>query len=240
MNLYVYMLKIKSIDLRVITVFCATAGIFAIVPGVFETYRQLNIEYPYLLSFVKFALLATFGECMALRITTGNYLQPGFGLLPKMLVWGMLGLLIKAAFVIFATGAPNVLASLGVQLNPDAIRSGLSFQRLLLAFSISLTMNLIFAPVLMTLHKITDTHIRQVGGSLRGSMSAIDIASILREIDWSVMWNFVFKKTIPFFWVPAHTITFLLPAEFQVFFAAILGVTLGLILAIAAERKVCS
>jgi hypothetical protein len=43
----------------------------------------------------------------------------------------------------------------------------------------------------------------------------------------------VFKKTIPFFWIPAHTITFLLPADFRILFAAILGVALGIILAIA-------
>lgn len=49
--------------------------------------------------------------------------------------------------------------------------------------------------------------------------------------------NFVFKKTIPFFWYPAHTITFLLPGEMRVLFAAILGVVLGVLLAIAARMK---
>ena len=46
--------------------------------------------------------------------------------------------------------------------------------------------------------------------------------------------GFVFKKTIPFFWIPAHTITFLLPGQYQVLFAALLGVALGIILSIAA------
>ena len=49
--------------------------------------------------------------------------------------------------------------------------------------------------------------------------------------------EFVFKKTIPFFWYPAHTITFLLPGEMRVLFAAILGVVLGVLLAIAARMK---
>jgi len=51
-----------------------------------------------------------------------------------------------------------------------------------------------------------------------------------------VQWNFVFKKTIPFFWYPAHTITFLLPVDYQVLFAAILGIALGTILAMASLK----
>lgn len=45
-----------------------------------------------------------------------------------------------------------------------------------------------------------------------------------------------FKKTIPFFWFPAHTITFLLPGDARVLFAALLGVVLGIFLAIAARK----
>ncbi|WP_321415721.1 Mpv17/PMP22 family protein [uncultured Desulfobacter sp.] len=47
----------------------------------------------------------------------------------------------------------------------------------------------------------------------------------------------MFKKTLPFFWIPAHTITFLLPPDFQVLFAAILGIVLGIILAVAGLSK---
>ena len=55
-------------------------------------------------------------------------------------------------------------------------------------------------------------------------------------MNWDVMWNFVFLKTIPLFWFPAHTITFLLPPDFQVLFAALLGIALGLILAFASLK----
>ena len=37
--------------------------------------------------------------------------------------------------------------------------------------------------------------------------------------------------------VPAHTITFLLPEEARVLFAALLGVVLGILLAVAARKK---
>jgi len=44
-------------------------------------------------------------------------------------------------------------------------------------------------------------------------------------------------KTIPMFWIPAHTITFLLPSEFRVLAAAFLSIALGAILAFAKKKK---
>ncbi|GAB1473896.1 hypothetical protein MASR2M69_13370 [Bacteroidota bacterium] len=41
--------------------------------------------------------------------------------------------------------------------------------------------------------------------------------------------KFVVGKTIPLFWIPAHTITFLLPDTYKVIFAASLSIVLGLI-----------
>lgn len=97
-------------------------------------------------------------------------------------------------------------------------------------------MNTSFGPVFMTLHKITDMHIIKNGGTIKCLLKPISFATSLREINWNVQWNFVFKKTIPFFWIPAHTITFLLPPDSQVLFAAFLGVALGVILSIAARK----
>ena len=44
-------------------------------------------------------------------------------------------------------------------------------------------------------------------------------------------------RTIPLFWIPAHTVSFLLPPDYQVLYAALLGVALGLILALAGKRR---
>ena len=44
---------------------------------------------PVLVAFLKFALLATFGEMCVSRVTRGCYLPEGFGLFPKMVVWGV-------------------------------------------------------------------------------------------------------------------------------------------------------
>jgi hypothetical protein len=121
--------------------------------------------------------------------------------------------------------------------NATAVFSeGFSAEKLFIAFCISVFMNTIYAPVMMTFHKITDTHIINTGGTLKGLFSPIDFSGIFKNLNWDVQWNFVFKKTIPFFWYPAHTITFLLPVDFQVLFAAILGIALGTILAIASMK----
>jgi hypothetical protein len=85
----------------------------------------------------------------------------------------------------------------------------------------------------MTFHKITDIHIVANGGTLAGLFKPIKFGKILLDLNWDIQWNFVFKKTIPFFWIPMHTITFLLPVDFQILFAALLGIALGIILAIA-------
>jgi hypothetical protein len=207
-------------------------AIFIFIPLVTHWYMQFNKEHGMIMSFFKFALLATLGEIIALRIRNGNYNEPGFGIIPRMIVWGFLGLAINIAFQIFSTGGPVFLAYLGLNNAPEAMKGGFSMLKLLDAFTISTTMNLTFAPVMMTFHKITDTHIIKTGGTISGLLSPIPFANIFRNMNWDVMWNFIYKKTIPFFWIPAHTITFLLPAEFRVLFAALLGIALGLILTI--------
>jgi len=224
---------IKKNDILFSAITLGVISLFIFVQPVIDWYMQFNKEHGMVMSFFKFALLATLGEVIALRIRIGKYSEPGFGLVPRMIVWGFLGLAINLAFQIFSTGAPSFLAYLGLIDAPEAMKGGFSSLKLLDAFTISTTMNLIFAPVMMTIHKITDTHIIKTGGTLSGFLSPIPVANIFKNMNWDVMWNFVFKKTIPFFWIPAHTITFLLPAEFRVLFAALLGIALGLILAIA-------
>lgn len=225
-------MSIKKSDLIFIVSIVAVVATIIFISPVTNLYLQVNKEHGMVMSFIKFALLATLGEIIALRIRSGKYNEPGFGIIPRMVVWGFLGLTINIAFQIFSSGGPIFLAYLGLSNAPEAMKGGFSMLKLLDAFTISTTMNLTFAPVMMTFHKITDTHIIKTGGSLKGLFSPIPFAAIFRNMNWDVMWNFIYKKTIPLFWIPAHTITFLLPAEFRVLFAAILGIALGLILAI--------
>jgi hypothetical protein len=209
---------------------------FIFIQPAFDFYNGFNKEHGMIMSFVKFAILATMGEMIALRIRKGVYNEAGFGILPRAIVWGFLGLAIKAAFSIFSTGTPVFVEYLGLKDASLSMKGVLSSEKVLVAFCISTAMNLVFAPMMMTFHKITDIHILANKGTLTGLFRPIHFAEIFQEINWDVQWNFVFKKTIPFFWIPAHTITFLLPPDFQVLFAALLGIALGLILAFASLK----
>jgi hypothetical protein len=209
---------------------------FFISADLFNAYNIFNKEHGMIMSFVKFAILATLGEVIGLRIKSGKYNAPGFGIIPRAVVWGFLGLTIKLAFVIFSSGTVSFLTYMGMENAGEAIKGGFTMDKLFVAFCISVFMNSIYAPVMMTLHKITDTHITNTGGTLKGLFTPIDFRGIIKNLNWDVQWNFVFKKTIPFFWYPAHTITFLLPPDYQVLFAALLGIALGLILAIAVNK----
>lgn len=210
---------------------------FFVSGTLYQFYQQFNVEHPFVTGFLKFAILATTGEALGLRLREGVYNKPGFGLLPRAVVWGFLGLTIVMAFQIFSAGAPVFLAALGMEGAAASLGGPMGPLRILTAFAISVTLNLIYAPVMMTLHKITDTHIVNNNGTLSGLLRPIRFGEIFTGLNWNVQYNFVFKKTIPFFWIPAHTITFLLPSEFRVLFAALLGIALGVILAIGISKS---
>lgn len=210
---------------------------FFIFHDVFDFYMNFNMEHGLIMSFIKFAILATMGEVIGLRIRTGNYFQKGFGVLPRAFVWGVLGLSLKAAFDIFASGTPIFLENAGMDSASIIILGDLSLKKVLIAFSISVAINLFYAPVLMTVHKITDIHIVNTGGNFGRFFTRMNVISIIQKIDWSMHWGFILRRTIPLFWIPAQTITFLLPAEYRVLFAAFLGIILGVLLAVASLKN---
>ena len=189
------------------------------------------------MSFIKFGILATLGEMLGLRISAGVYNRKGFGVLPRAVVWGTAGNGYQCGHDNLLEGCTAIMEYMGMANAAAIINGEFCFDKLWIAFAISVAMNTIFAPVFMTFHKITDTHILDWGGSLRSLLTPIPMTRIITHLNWDAQWNFVFKKTIPFFWYPAHTITFLLPGEMRVLFAAILGVVLGVLLAIAARMK---
>ncbi len=198
-------------------------------PPTYAGYSKLYAALPAALSFVKFAVLATFGEMLVARIRTGAYLPADFGLLPKALVWGVLGVFIWIAFGIFSHGVTLTFFQ-GVSASGPGPGPGM---QVLQAAAISFFMNLFFAPVMMMTHHLTDTYIADYGG--RFPLSSFRLRPLLGRINWDKMWGFVYKKTIPLFWIPAHTITFLLPEELRVLFAVVLSVVLGLLLTISGK-----
>ena len=227
----------KKSDFAFIAVILAIFAPFALSETLYGWYKSFNAEHGMAMSFLKFAILSTAGELLGLRLRAGVYLKRGFGVWPRAVVWGILGMGINLAMIIFSNGVPVALEYCGLQGATAAMAGQVTLMKVLTALCISIGMNGIFAPVFMTFHKITDTHILACGGSLRALATPIPMARIMTGLNWDAQWNFVFKKTIPFFWVPAHTITFLLPGEARVLFAALLGVVLGVLLAVAARMK---
>lgn len=196
--------------------------IFMLVSPMAEWYQAVNRAMPYLAAFVKFFLLASLGEYLSKRIQTNVWKLPSYWL-GRAVVWGLLGMVIALAFQLFSGGVAAA-ADNGFLPNTQS--------RLLQALMISVLMNLIFAPVMMGLHRFTDTwfDLRAVGE--KPSLQTLVIA-----IDWQRFYSFVVLKTIPLFWIPAHTITFLLPGEYRVLMAAGLSIALGLILSLTGKRK---
>ena len=211
---------------------------FFLITEVYQWYLFFNQEHGMLMSALKFAILSTLGEIIGLRIRKGVYHEDDFGILPRAIVWAVLGMGINMAFITFSKGIPAFLFYLGIENAVTVMSDALSWKKVLVAFSTSIAMNTIFAPVFMTLHKITDMHILQTGGTVRGFFSrCIDMEESFQSIDWQRQWSFVFKKTIPLFWFPAHTITFILPEQWRVLFAAFLGIILGILLSFAGKSK---
>jgi len=227
----------KRIDFFVCAIVVLVLLPFFLFRSVSDGYMWMNANHPYIMAFIKFAILATFGEMLALRIRSGVYYKRDFGVLPKMIVWGFLGIWIAFAMKVFAAGTPLVVEKIGAGGLAAAMTDpSFSALKLLGAFCISVMMNTSFAPVFMTIHKITDTHIQQYQGLMRSFVIPVDVKNIIAKLDWQRQWSFVFKKTIPLFWIPAHTLTFILPTDFQVLFAALLSIALGLILAFASLK----
>lgn len=232
----------KRVDwIIILCVIAVLTPFFIPQTGFFAWFTAATTAHPYIMAFFKFAILATFGEMLALRIRKGVYNEKGFGIVPRMMVWGFLGMCIAMAMVIFKSGVPVFLASLGISDLPTIQAtfnaSELTWGKVGIAFAVSVLMNSIFAPVMMTFHKCTDMHITMNGGTVAGLLKPMKMRQIFNTLNWDAQWNVVIKKTIPLFWFPAHTITFILPPTLQVLFAALLGVALGLILALAGGSK---
>ncbi|MBU3142561.1 hypothetical protein [Clostridium sp. CF012] len=200
-------------------------------PSTNEIYTVANKAHPYIMGFIKVSILATMGELLALRISTGNYKKP-VGVIYKFIVWGFLGMGFVIAFDLFANG---VIGSMKKGLLPSGVPDTFS-AKLLFAFFTSAFMNLIFGPTFMTLHRLTDTYI-DLGHGEFSEIRKVKLRAVTNKIDWYGFMSFVVFKTIPFFWIPAHTITFLLPGEYRVLMAAFLSLALGVILAYSKRKN---
>lgn len=193
-----------------------------VVPAWREVFKTATAAHPYMMGFVKFALLATVGELIAMRINLKAWTLPQ-GLLARAFVWGFLGAVLALLFKMYAGG---VATAIQLGLLPGQ-STGFLF-----AFFSSVMINCTFCPTMMVFHKVTDTAIAMKCAG----KGPINLRTIATEIDWPTLLGFTMAKTIPFFWIPAHTISFMLPGEYQIVMAAYLSIALGLILALGGKK----
>lgn len=203
----------------------ALAGVlaFLVVPATNKIFVSATTQHPYPMAFIKYFILASMGELLGRRLTSGDWSKPtGFG--ARMVVWGFIGMVIMVVFAILADGVVS-LQHRGIL--PD------TNSRLLTAFLTSLFSNAIFGPVFMTFHRFSDTYI-DVRFSTGKSPS---VKELTRMIDWDNIVSFVILKTLVFWWIPANTLIFYMPGEYRIITAAMMSICLGVILTIAKRLR---
>lgn len=193
---------------------------------ILDSGRQLYIKYtnslPYLSGFVKYGILASMGELFALRLKK-KYWSKSTGFYIKALVWGGLGIVITFIFKFYNEGV-KALQYAGLLISSDS--------NLTTAFFTSLIMNLTFGIALFVSHKITDEIIEY---RIKNS-SFTRIPTMIGQVDWPEYLIFILK-ILTFFWVPVHTLVFLLPEVFRVITAAFLSIILGIFLTIGTRKQ---
>lgn len=175
----------------------------------------------YVLAFIKFAILATFGEILAGSLSKRRVFVPS-AIFWRMAIWGVLGVAISFMMKVY-------YGAMVMMIQPDMAHFS---DRFLLALSTSAVMNFTFAPAFMLFHKHTDTYL-----DLKASGREAGLRNICEHIDYYSYIKRVLIVTIPIFWLPAHTVTFLLPEGFRVLFSAILSIVLGLILSLKTGKR---
>ena len=189
-----------------------------------KNFGIFTASFPYLMGFLKVGLLATFGEMLKTRIKTGSWKVPS--LFARFIVWGITGLVFTFVFALFAKGTAALIGT-PLWFGSKNLGNPTFGQTLLFAFSTSFWMNMIFAYPMMLGHEWCNEVInrkRFVGG-----------AEFLQDVNKQIWGSFI-PKTILFFWIPAHTVTFCLPENYRVLMSAVLSLALGALLTFRAAK----
>ncbi|WP_372997199.1 hypothetical protein [Lutispora sp.] len=195
-----------------------------VLPASREVFISATESYPYIGGFIKFAVLATMGDLIGIRIIRGNYIMPK-GVIYRVFVWGVIGLMVTLVFTIYMGGVAAAQAVGRLPFNGSNIAQAL--------FG-SAIMNLTFGPMMMAFHRFTDMYIDT---KYEKPGVKITLGDLIDKIDWHSLVEFSWVKTCTLFWIPAHTIVFLLPGQYRVLVSAFLSIALGLLLAMAKKGK---
>lgn len=211
-------------DLIWLTLLLIITAVF-VLPQTHQVFIQLTNGYPYWMGFIKFAILATMGELLAIRLASHTWKIPD-GLIYKIIIWGLIGVLITFMFTFYSSGVSTMIEQGKISIENELL------SKIFTAFLTSLIMNLTFGIVFMGLHRMSDTYIE-----MRVNHKQPSLDELIEIINWNAFISFVVFKTIPLFWIPVHTITFLLPAYYRVVVAAYLSIVLGVILVYSHRRS---
>ncbi len=166
-----------------------------------QTYITLVKTYPIIMAMIQFAILGTFGEIISKWIINKRIFLP-FSFV--ILILKMLEWAILAVFIKYAFagfhGFVDTLVAHGML--PE-------LNKFFKAFAISVATNLQFGLFLVLFHRILDN-------------------IVMREKNWKNIDKGFYS--LIWFWIPAHTVTFMLPKIYQIGLAALWSVALGVIL----------
>lgn len=164
-------------------------------------YIELVKSAPILTAMVQFAVLGTFGDIVSRWVGERRVFLPFDGRSVGLKMLEWAALAVCIKYAFVGfNGFVDNLAAHG--LLPELGR----FTR---AFAVSAAMNLQFGPFLVLAHRLLD--------------NAIAGRPNWENLDKGLL-------TLLWFWIPAHTLTFMLPREFQIGLAALWSVALGALL----------
>ena len=194
------------------------------VPASRTMFMAATEAHPYIMGFIKFAILATMGDLLGIRVLRGEWKLPK-GVFYKSIIWGIIGMMTTLLFTVYMGGTAAAQAAGRLPFKESALA---------LAFFTSAIMNLTFGPMMMAFHRFTDMYI---DSRYEKNKDRITVSNLIDRNDWHSLVEFSWLKTCPFFWIPAHTIVFMLPGQYRVLVSAFLSIALGLLLALAKKGK---
>lgn len=195
-----------------------------VIPVTHEAFMHFLGIHPYLGGFGKFFVLASLGDFLGRRVTTGEWFIPK-GVIWKACVWGFLGVCITLVFTVFMAGTEATMA-----------KGMLPFagSKIALPIFASFIMNVTFGPMLFIVHRMLDLFIdlkyEKKGGK-------VTVTELVERNDWMSVVKIGWLLCQFCFWFPIHSLVFMLPAQYRVLASAFLSIALGLLLALARKPK---
>lgn len=198
--------------------------VILVIPTSRTIFFQVSETHPYFAGFIKFAILATMGDLLGKRILLKNWVIPR-GVLIKAVIWGIIGMMITLMFSVYMGGVASAQLSGRLPGNGSAAAQAL--------FG-SIIMNVTFGPMMMTFHRFTNM---LIDSNFERKGSRVSLSDLVDKNDWHSLVEFAWMKTCIFFWIPVHTLVFLLPGQYRVLVSAFLSIVLGLLMAASKTRK---